>query len=154
MGAVFSSLKEFLTSPGYWGYVFISLGFVGGLGLWLPLALGTPIEENAMSFAFVTYGGAITSGMLLDLVLRQYKNVEVSVLGAAVVLLSLALLLVPVFRNGQDAWYTYTGTGLIVTVWVLANVHTYADMVTRNPKAAVAGDADGAIEGDGLDIDD
>ena len=146
-------MKKFLTSPGYWGYAFISLVFVGGFGVWAPQIFDIPIEENATSFAFVTYGFAITSGMLLDMLINQYRNVEASIVGASVVLLSLVLLLIPVFRDGQHVWYTYTGTALIVVVWVLANVDTYADRV-GDPKAAVGRGIDAEIPGEGLPIDD
>ena len=153
LGECSTRVKELRSSPGYWAYALISL-IVGGVGVWAPQLFGISTETNARSFAFLTYGFAVTGGMLLDLMLKRDRDVEVSVVGALVVLVGVILLLNPFFRHGPFLRLTYVGTVLIVLIWVLANFDTYADKVRPDPDAAVGGDVEDGISGAGLNIDD
>lgn len=147
-------LLQLLSSPGYWGYAIISLILVGGVGVWAPQVFDISTERDAVSFAFLTYGFAVTNGMLLDMMLARDRNVELSLVGTSLVLVAFILLLNPFYRVGPSLWFSYSGTGLIVLVWVLANIDAYVDKLPTAPKAAVGGDVDDGISGAGLNIHD
>ena len=150
---VWTRLVQLGSSPGYWAFALLSLILVGGAGVWAHLLFDISTEENALLFAFLTYGFAVTGGMLLDMILNRDRNVELSFVGSCLVIIALLLLLNPVFRFGPIRWFTYIGTGLMVLVWTLANVEAYQDKLRAVPKAALGDDGD-SIGGEGLKFDD
>ena len=138
---------------GYCSYVLICL-LIGGVGVWSPAAFDISVEQRTHLFSLLTFGFAITGGMLLDVILNRARNIELTIVGVLVVSFGLVLLLSQFFRAGPYPALIYTGSGLIIAVWFLANVEDYESKVKEDPNSALGGNIDNEIGGGGLEDDE
>ena len=139
---------------GYLCYALLCL-FLGGVGVWSPL--GFPISTEQQSshlFALLTFGFAITGGMLLDVILARDRNRELTVVGVLIAVIGLTFLLSQFFKAGPYPALTYLGVVLIVGVWFLSNVDSYEGRVKAGAPFAIGGDINNEIGGGGLNNDE
>ena len=134
-------------------YVFACL-FVGGIGVWTPLLWDMSTPEYPHLPLFITYGFAMSGGMLLDVFLRRDVDGRLYIAGSLLVMVALAMLLSPFWRFGVYPWLSYLGTALIVGVWALVNIDEYERKAKWGPENARGAATDAKISGKGLPLDD
>ena len=139
---------------GYLSYACLCL-FLGGVGVWSPLAFPISTEQQSSHlFALLTFGFAITGGMLLDVILAHDRSRELTVVGVLIVVIGLVLLLNQFFKAGPYPTLTYLGVVLVIGVWFLANVESYEGRVKASATSAIGGDIESEIQGGGLNSDE